>query len=141
MGLPGSQNRINRISAPGQLDEDRQAAGQRVQFGPVRTVRGSTPAPLPASSYFPNASTHGSPPGRPTPQVAGSSTPHSPRAAPQPRVDNKIGQGGIAGRGGTLLPSAGVFVSPGPQLICLRGIPFGWSRVVPLAERRPHTSA
>ena len=26
---------------------------------------------------------------------------------------------------------------PGPHLNCLRGIPFGWSRVVPLAERRP----
>ena len=27
--------------------------------------------------------------------------------------------------------------SPGPHLKCLRGRPFGWYRVVPLAERRP----
>ncbi|GGU94485.1 hypothetical protein GCM10010182_08280 [Actinomadura cremea] len=31
-------------------------------------------------------------------------------------------------------------VSPG-LTYCLHGIPFGWSRVVPFAERRPHTSA
>ena len=28
---------------------------------------------------------------------------------------------------------------PPGRIYCLRGIPFGWSRVAPLAERRPHT--
>lgn len=91
MGLPGSQNRINRISAPGQLDEDRQAAGQRAQFGPVRTVQRLHPRTAPSEQLFSQRQYPRLTPGRPTPQVAGSSTPHSPRAAPQPRVDNKSG--------------------------------------------------
>src|SRR5215472_2664759 len=35
---------------------------------------------------------------------------------------------------------AGVLCPPG-RIYRLRGIPFGWSRVVPLAERRPRTGA
>src|SRR2546423_6824765 len=35
------------------------------------------------------------------------------------------------------MKSAGVFRVPGPHLNCLHGLPFGWSRVAPLAERRP----
>jgi hypothetical protein len=34
----------------------------------------------------------------------------------------------------TLQTIAGVYVSPGPHHYRLRGLPFGWSRVVPLAE-------
>ena len=47
---------------------------------------------------------------------------------------------GIGRAGPLLLGIAGVLCPPG-RIYCLRGIPFGWSRVVPLAERRPHTSA
>src|SRR2546423_3105912 len=35
------------------------------------------------------------------------------------------------------MKGAGVFRVPGPHLNCLHGLPFGWSRVAPLAERRP----
>jgi len=89
--LPGSQNRINRISAPGQLGEDRRAAGQRAQLGPARTVQRLHLRTAPSEQLFSQRHYPWLTPGRPTPQVAGSSTPHSPRAAPQSRVDNKSG--------------------------------------------------
>jgi len=44
------------------------------------------------------------------------------------------GQHGIAWDAVTLHTIAGVYVSPGPHHYRLRGLPFGWSRVVPLAE-------
>jgi hypothetical protein len=46
---------------------------------------------------------------------------------------------GIARRPLPFLVIAGALCPPGRNY-CLRGIPFGWSRVVPLAERRPRTS-
>src|SRR5262249_17476974 len=47
---------------------------------------------------------------------------------------------GIAGATLVFLVIAGVLCPPGRKHR-LRGIPSGWSRVVPLAERRPHTGA
>src|SRR5438045_9422461 len=41
----------------------------------------------------------------------------------------------VAGR--AVMRVAGVLRVPGPHLNCLHGLPFGWSRVAPLAERRP----
>jgi hypothetical protein len=49
-------------------------------------------------------------------------------------------QRGIAWPGSLFLVFAGALCPPGRNYR-LRGIPFGWSRVAPLAERRPRTSA
>src|SRR5215813_6307118 len=55
-------------------------------------------------------------------------------AAAAPGARKSTAEAGIARDAVTLHTIAGVYVSPGPHHYRLRGLPFGWSRVVPLAE-------
>lgn len=63
--------------------------------------------------------------------------PESPCQRQRPTVSDHTDHPETPGPRSPLYRTVGAVRVPGPHQNCLRGRPFGWSRVVPTAERRP----